>query len=62
MAATMAIAVIGGLVVSTALSLFVVPSFYVVADRLLRLARRNKKNEHDEATPGAETGSTLPGT
>jgi multidrug efflux pump subunit AcrB len=60
--APMAIAVIGGLVVSTALSLFVVPSFYVVADRLLRLARRNKKNEHDEATPGAETGSTLPGT
>jgi multidrug efflux pump len=30
----MAIAVIGGLVVSTALSLFVVPSFYVVADRV----------------------------
>jgi multidrug efflux pump len=28
----MAIAVIGGLVVSTALSLFVVPAFYVVAD------------------------------
>jgi multidrug efflux pump len=32
----MAIAVIGGLVVSTLLSLFVVPSFYVVADRIKR--------------------------
>jgi len=30
----MADAVIGGLVLSTALSLFVVPAFYVVADRL----------------------------
>jgi hypothetical protein len=29
----MAIAVIGGLVVSTALSLLVVPAFYVVAER-----------------------------
>jgi multidrug efflux pump len=32
----MAIAVIGGLVVSTALSLFVVPAFYVVADAVKR--------------------------
>lgn len=32
----MAIAVIGGLVVSTALSLFVVPAFYVVADDVKR--------------------------
>ena len=39
----MAIAVIGGLVVSTALSLFVVPAFYVVADRVKGyLARRTK--------------------
>jgi hypothetical protein len=30
----MAIAVIGGLVVSTALSLLVVPAFYVTADRM----------------------------
>jgi hypothetical protein len=30
----MAVAVIGGLVLSTALSLLVVPAFYVVADRL----------------------------
>ena len=33
--APMAIAVIGGLVVSTALSLLMVPAFYVVADRLV---------------------------
>jgi multidrug efflux pump subunit AcrB len=32
----MAVAVIGGLVVSTMLSLFVVPAFYVVADRIKR--------------------------
>jgi Cu/Ag efflux pump CusA len=32
----MADAVIGGLVLSTALSLLVVPAFYVVADRLRR--------------------------
>jgi multidrug efflux pump subunit AcrB len=30
----MAIAIIGGLILSTVLSLFVVPSFYVIADRL----------------------------
>jgi multidrug efflux pump subunit AcrB len=35
----MAIAVIGGLVVSTALSLFVVPSFFVAADGLQARAR-----------------------
>ncbi len=33
--APMAIAVIGGLVVSTALSLLMVPAFYLVADRLV---------------------------
>jgi multidrug efflux pump len=39
----MAIAIIGGLVVSTALSLLVVPCFYLVADRLrTRLLRRTK--------------------
>jgi multidrug efflux pump subunit AcrB len=37
--APMAIAVIGGLVISTMLSLFVVPSFYVVADWTVRLFR-----------------------
>jgi hydrophobe/amphiphile efflux-1 (HAE1) family protein len=38
--APMAIAVIGGLVISTALSLLVVPAFYVVADRALDWFRR----------------------
>jgi multidrug efflux pump len=38
--APMAIAVIGGLVVATAMSLFVVPSFYVCADWLLLHGRR----------------------
>jgi len=39
----MAIGVIGGLVLSTALSLIVVPSFYVIADRLFK--KRHKKVE-----------------
>jgi multidrug efflux pump subunit AcrB len=37
--APMAIAVIGGLAVSTALSLLVVPAFYVVVDRLINRAK-----------------------
>ena len=55
--APMAIAVIGGLIVSTALSLLVVPCFYLVADRASaalarrRAARRKKPEE-----------ITLPGT
>jgi multidrug efflux pump len=40
--APMAIAVIGGLVVSTALSLLVVPAFYVVADRARSRLRRKR--------------------
>ncbi len=40
--APMAVCVIGGLVVSTALSLLVVPAFYVVADRLVTKLRRRK--------------------
>jgi multidrug efflux pump len=40
----MAIAVIGGLVVATALSLLVVPSFYVLADKLA-LKRKQAKEE-----------------
>jgi multidrug efflux pump subunit AcrB len=40
----MAIAVIGGLVLSTILSLVVVPSFYVIADRL---AGQRKKKRAD---------------
>lgn len=48
----MAIAVIGGLVVSTALSLFVVPAFYILVDRLA--ARRRRADSpapvHEHAT------------
>ena len=39
----MAIAVIGGLLVSTALSLLVVPAFYVVADRALGALGRMRR-------------------
>jgi hydrophobe/amphiphile efflux-1 (HAE1) family protein len=46
----MADAVIGGLILSTALSLLVVPAFYVVADRL-----RSKKAQ-PEAAPAAAAG------
>lgn len=46
----MAIAIIGGLIVSTALSLIVVPAFYVVADGLKqRLARTIARRRHREA-------------
>jgi len=41
----MAIAVIGGLVLSTALSLIVVPSFYVVSDKLGGKKRKKKEAE-----------------
>ncbi len=44
--APMADAVIGGLILSTVLSLFVVPAFYVIADRFkLRLTRRAQAAE-----------------
>ena len=43
MRAPMAIAVIGGLLVSTALSLLVVPAFYVVADRVVTRLRRPRQ-------------------
>jgi multidrug efflux pump len=51
----MAIAVLGGLSVSTLLSLVVVPAFYVVADRakarLGRVLGRNRKQPEDEVSP-----------
>jgi len=50
----MAIAVIGGLVVSTALSLIVVPSFYVIADKV---AVKRKKKAREEAPLKAEVQS-----
>jgi multidrug efflux pump subunit AcrB len=45
----MAIGVIGGLIVSTVLSLIVVPSFYVIADRLA--GKRKKVKEAEESIP-----------
>jgi len=51
----MAVAVIGGLVVSTALSLLVVPAFYVIAGRLvLRLRRSRPKPADGVVTATAE--------
>jgi predicted RND superfamily exporter protein len=47
----MAIGVIGGLVLSTALSLVVVPAFYVVADKL----GRKKKKTAVRAAPSPAT-------
>ncbi|TKD12580.1 efflux RND transporter permease subunit [Polyangium fumosum] len=50
--APMAIAVIGGLVISTGLSLLVVPAFYVVADRIAaRLARARPASTPPLAEP-----------
>jgi hydrophobe/amphiphile efflux-1 (HAE1) family protein len=46
----MADAIIGGLILSTALSLFVVPAFYVIGDRLKQMFSGGK------AHPPAETG------
>jgi hydrophobe/amphiphile efflux-1 (HAE1) family protein len=43
----MAVAVLGGLAVSTVLSLFVVPAFYVVADRMRSRVFRNKAEAGD---------------
>ncbi len=51
--APMAWAVIGGLVVSTALSLLVAPAFYVVADRLKSRLRRARRAP--VARPAAES-------
>jgi multidrug efflux pump len=45
----MAVAIIGGLVISTALSLLVVPAFFVVADATkTRLSRMFAKEHEDE--------------
>jgi multidrug efflux pump subunit AcrB len=47
----MAVAVIGGVLVSTALSLLVVPAFYVVADRLMVGTKRLFGSKAPEALP-----------
>lgn len=49
--APMGVAVIGGLIVSTALSLLVVPSFYLVADRIRDRVVKRRGDETSEATP-----------
>ncbi|MEO8379815.1 MAG: efflux RND transporter permease subunit [Acidobacteriota bacterium] len=47
----MAVAIIGGLIISTTLSLLVVPAFFVVADRVkTRLAAMSRREEPEEAT------------
>jgi multidrug efflux pump subunit AcrB len=53
----MADAVIGGLILSTALSLLVVPAFYVVADRLRTGKRAGETGPHPAPDParGAES-------
>ncbi len=63
--APMAIAVIGGVIVSTALSLVIVPSFYLVMDDLSRLLGRlfgrlvGPKDADDERDLGAERLAAL---
>ncbi|MGZ3459632.1 MAG: efflux RND transporter permease subunit, partial [Archangium sp.] len=55
--APMAVAVLGGLSVSTVLSLLVVPAFYVVADRVkTRLGRRRGQRSGDSGAPGSGSG------
>jgi multidrug efflux pump subunit AcrB len=53
----MAIAVIGGLIVSTALSLLVVPAFYVTADRVAAKVRGWMPARRARRTPEAEHGA-----
>jgi multidrug efflux pump len=53
----MAIAVIGGLVVSTALSLLVVPAFYVTADRVASKVKRRVRVRGPRRAPEAEHGA-----
>ena len=47
----MAIAVLGGLTLSTGLSLLVVPAFYVVADRVKRRLSGASAPAHRPSTP-----------
>jgi hydrophobe/amphiphile efflux-1 (HAE1) family protein len=54
----MAIAVIGGLILSTLLSLVVVPSFYVIADRLFKRRRRPVEEGQAVAAEAAEAASS----
>ena len=53
----MAIAVIGGLVVSTVLSLLVVPAFYVTTDSLLAKVRGRRRSASPPVAEAERTGS-----
>jgi len=53
--APMAIAVIGGLIVSTALSLLVVPAFYVVAERWMDRVRERVRRRKAPVEAAAAT-------
>ncbi len=55
--APMSIAVLGGLVVSTILSLLVVPAFYVVADRGLAWVRRLVDGRKSTSMPASSHGA-----
>jgi multidrug efflux pump subunit AcrB len=52
----MAIGVIGGLVLSTALSLVVVPAFYVIADKLA-IRKKKPAEEMAPAPEGTQNGA-----
>ena len=56
----MAIAVIGGLILSTILSLVVVPSFYVIADKVFK-RRRRPVEEGEKAAEGKVAPEVAPG-
>lgn len=59
----MAIAVLGGLILSTVLSLYVVPAFYVLADRGKRFYRRLRKlpdEDFPQATVNVSHAPTAP--
>jgi len=65
--APMAIGVIGGLLVSTVLSLVFVPSFYSIMDSISRVVSRffsrfvgPKEEDEDEQVPGHGLPPTLP--
>jgi multidrug efflux pump subunit AcrB len=57
----MAIAVLGGLTLSTLLSLLVVPAFYLVADRAkARLLRKKGATTEEQAVAGGGQGGQAP--
>jgi hypothetical protein len=60
--APMSVAVLGGLSVSTVLSLLVVPAFYVVADRMkARLGRRGRGSDSEHGSGSGGEGTSVEG-